>query len=78
MATLLTKDFYTVNEIAKILQVAPLTIYRLTDKGHLQAYRVGRALRISREDLQAYLTKVKTRGRNGADHETIEEGMEKR
>jgi excisionase family DNA binding protein len=45
----------TITEVARYLQVVPLTVYRAIDRGDLRAVKVGRVWRIRREDLQAYL-----------------------
>ena len=56
----LDREFYTVKELAKLLRVSPLTIYRLAAKGELTSYSIGRAKRIRRCDLVAYLKRKKT------------------
>ena len=45
----------TVQEVAAYLNVVPITVYRMIDRGSLPAVRVGRVWRIRREDLQVYL-----------------------
>lgn len=47
--------FYTVAEVAELLKVQPLTIYRLISDGKLKSYKVGRVIRISEADLKAFL-----------------------
>lgn len=37
------------------LDVAPKTIYRAIERGDLRAYRIGRAVRISSEQISAFL-----------------------
>lgn len=41
----------TVKEVAKILKVHPITIYRWTERGKLKAVRIGRSIRIREKDL---------------------------
>lgn len=48
---------YTVQEVAEILKVKPLTIYRLIDRKELKAFKVGRNVRIKQEDLDEYIEK---------------------
>ncbi|WP_217587630.1 substrate-binding domain-containing protein [Lentibacillus saliphilus] len=54
---------YTTEEIARLLKVSKLTVYDLIKKGELQAYRVGRQMRIDAADLEAY----KHRGKQEKD-----------
>lgn len=52
-------DLLTVSEVARYLRVSSMTVYRLLDRGELQGSRVGRAYRVSRDDLAAYLDATK-------------------
>jgi excisionase family DNA binding protein len=45
----------TVKEVAALLNVNPMTVYRAIDTGELPHRRVGRSIRISQEDLDAYV-----------------------
>jgi excisionase family DNA binding protein len=46
----------SVSEAAKILQVAPMTVYRYVASGDLPAVRIGRrSIRFSPESLQQYI-----------------------
>lgn len=46
---------YTVEEVAKLLKVSKLTVYDLIKKGELPVFRVGRQMRMSAQDLEAYM-----------------------
>jgi excisionase family DNA binding protein len=52
-------DLLTVREVAEMLRVSPMTIYRLVYKGKLPCVRVMRSTRIPRVDAQAYGTPQK-------------------
>ena len=52
---------YTIEEVAQLLKVSKLTIYDLVKKGELPVFRVGRQMRVDREDLQDYIQKGKTK-----------------
>jgi len=55
------KEFYTVKELAKLLSVNPMTIYRMVDRGELPVYIIGgRAKRFRRDDIEEYLKAVKS------------------
>lgn len=45
----------TVAEVASVMRVSRMTVYRLIRRGQLKAIRVGRNYRVREEDLGAYL-----------------------
>ena len=45
----------TVNEVAQLMRVSKMTVYRLIRHGDLPAVRVGRGYRIRQEDVHRYL-----------------------
>lgn len=47
-------DYYTVNQVALILKVHPLTIRRYIKEGKLRAIRAGGNVRITLADLNAF------------------------
>ncbi len=47
--------FMTVGEVASVLRVSSMTVYRLINSGELPAVRIGRSLRLRSEDLDRYL-----------------------
>lgn len=47
--------FATVHEVAALLRVSRMTVYRLIRQGDLPAVRVGRGYRIREEDVARYL-----------------------
>ncbi len=46
----------TVAEVANIMRVSNMTVYRLIKSGQLSAIRVGKNYRIRRGDIDRYLT----------------------
>ena len=46
----------TVAEVAAVLRVSNMTVYRLIKAGELPALRVGKNYRIRSDDLDAFLT----------------------
>ena len=46
----------TVNEVADLLRVSRMTVYRLIKNGEMPALRVGRNYRLREEDVHDYLT----------------------
>jgi excisionase family DNA binding protein len=47
--------FLTVQEVADLLRVSSMTVYRLIKAGELSAVRVGRSFRVSEHDVDVYL-----------------------
>lgn len=45
----------TVQDVAAILRISKMSIYRAIERRELRAYRLGRSLRIRRDDLEDYL-----------------------
>lgn len=54
-------DMLTPEQVAGYLQLNKDTVYRLIRSKRLAATRIGRAYRIPREDLQAFITANSTR-----------------
>ncbi len=53
------KEFYTAEEIAKLLSYNIMTIYRYIKAEKLNAYKVGKEFRINKEDFNSFLEKSK-------------------
>jgi excisionase family DNA binding protein len=47
--------FVTVAEVASIMRVSKMTVYRLVHSGELPAVRVGRSFRVPESAVHAYL-----------------------
>lgn len=47
--------FLTVAEVAALMRVSKMTVYRLVHNGDLPAVRVGRSFRVSEHDVDEYL-----------------------
>ncbi len=52
-------DVLTVDEVAKLLKLSKITIYRLIKTGEIPAYKVGASWRINKEDLENYIESKK-------------------
>jgi excisionase family DNA binding protein len=48
-------DFLTVNEVAALLRVSKMTVYRLVHDKELPAIKVGGSIRVARADVAAYV-----------------------
>lgn len=49
--------FLTVAEVATVMRVSKMTVYRLVHSGELPAVRVGRSFRVPEADVNEYLRK---------------------
>ncbi|WP_255955672.1 helix-turn-helix domain-containing protein [Streptomyces odontomachi] len=48
-------QFLTVAEVASVMRVSKMTVYRLVHSGHLPAIRVGRSFRVPEHAVHEYL-----------------------
>jgi excisionase family DNA binding protein len=55
-----TPHLLTVREVASVMRVSNMTVYRLIRAGELVATRVGRSYRIFEDDVSAYLARGAT------------------
>lgn len=53
------EKYYTIEEVAKMLKVAYLTVYRWIQNGKLVAFKAGKHYRVKKEDLDTLLTSYK-------------------
>jgi excisionase family DNA binding protein len=54
------QEFYLVEELAQELRVSNMTIYRYIKAGKINAHKIGKEFRISKEEFNSFLEKVKT------------------
>ncbi|WP_448062132.1 helix-turn-helix domain-containing protein [Cellulomonas hominis] len=47
--------FLTVAEVAEVMRVSKMTVYRLLHSGEMPAVRVGRSFRVPQDALEQYL-----------------------
>ena len=52
-----TARFLTVQEVADLMRVSTMTVYRIIKSGELPAVRVGRSFRVRDIDVDSYLGK---------------------
>jgi putative molybdopterin biosynthesis protein len=50
-----TDQYYTIEEVAKMLKVAYLTVYRWIQSSRLMAYKAGKQYRIEKTDLKEFM-----------------------
>lgn len=55
------KEFYTAEDLAKLLEVNIMTIYRHIDAKKIKAYKIGRQYRIDKSEFNRFLNSVKTK-----------------
>ena len=49
--------FLTIAEVAAMMRVSKMTVYRLVHSGELPAVRVGRSFRVTEKDVNEYIEK---------------------
>ncbi len=69
MASAVPYDLLTPREVAEVMRVSTMTVYRLIKSGELPAMRVGKHLRIRGNDVAAFLDAriVRTPGAPGKE-----------
>lgn len=50
------EQYYTIEEVSKMLKVAYLTVYRWIQSGKLVAYKAGKQYRVKKTDLDSFVT----------------------
>lgn len=55
------KEFYKAEDLAKMLEVNIMTIYRYIKAGRLKAYKIGREFRIDKVEFNHFLEKTCTK-----------------
>lgn len=55
------KAYYTAKELAELLSVNVMTIYRYIKAKRLKAYKIGKEFRIEREEFESFMNKTKTK-----------------
>lgn len=52
---MINEQYYTIEEVAKMLKVAYLTVYRWIQSGRLTAYKAGKQYRIKKVNLDRFI-----------------------
>ena len=55
------KEFYRAEDLAGLLEVNIMTIYRYIKAGRLKAYKIGRDFRIDKSEFNRFLKSVSTK-----------------
>lgn len=55
------KEFYLAEELAAILRVNVMTIYRYIKAGKIEAHKFGKEYRISKNEFERFLNNAKTK-----------------
>ena len=54
-------EYYTAKELAEMLSLNVMTIYRYIDAGKLKAYKIGKEFRIEKAEFERFMNKAKTK-----------------
>lgn len=52
-----SEDWFGTPKAAELLGIGQRALYRLIDEGAIPAYKLGRVVRVRREDLERYLSR---------------------
>lgn len=55
------KEYYTARDLAGLLSVNVMTIYRYIKARRLRAYKIGKEYRVDRAEFERFMNKVKTK-----------------
>ena len=55
------KEFYKAEDLAELLDVNIMTIYRYIKAKRLKAYKIGKEYRIDKKEFKRFLDNVKTK-----------------
>lgn len=72
------KEFYSTKELAELLGVRPLTLFRHVQQGELVALRVGRVYRFRRRDIEDWLNRNRVLPKGAAPDPTATEEPKKK
>ena len=53
---MLTREFYTVEEMADYLSLRPKTLYAWAEKGKIPAYKIQGALRFNLQEIKEFIS----------------------
>jgi len=53
-------EFLTVEELAALLKITKMTVYRMVKRGDLPHYQIGRIKRFRKRDIEVYLQQCRT------------------
>ena len=53
------EKFLTAQEVADLLKVNIMTIYRYIKAGKIEAYKIGKVFRIKKKEISNFLNKIK-------------------
>lgn len=54
-------EYYTAKELADMLSLNVMTIYRYIGAGKLKAYKIGKEFRIEKSEFERFMNKAKTK-----------------
>ena len=50
----MTPEFFSVNDLASRWNCNPMSVYRLVESGKIKCFRIGRAIRIAKAEVERY------------------------
>ncbi len=66
------KKYYTARELAKILGISRIAVFKKIKKGQVKAIKIGRNFAISKKEVESVLGKSLTRGQKAIIRRAVE------
>lgn len=57
----MNEEFYTLHEVADLLKISYMTVFRWVKAGKLEAYQIGKQYRVKQSTLDNFLEKKKVK-----------------
>jgi excisionase family DNA binding protein len=64
------REFYTVAQLADLLQVTEMTIYRMVNRAELTCHSIGRVKRFRHRDVEEFLDRCRVPAAKSKSHVT--------
>lgn len=57
----MNKEFYTLHEVADLLKISYMTVFRWVKAGKLEAYQIGKQYRVKQSTINTFIEKKKVK-----------------
>lgn len=57
----MNEEFYTLHEVADLLKISYMTVFRWVKAGKLEAYQIGKQYRVKQSTIDAFIEKKKVK-----------------
>lgn len=57
----MNEEFYTLHEVADLLKISYMTVFRWVKAGKLEAYQIGKQYRVKQSTINTFIEKKKVK-----------------